>query len=513
MPTETYTDVDMAVDAKGTWDGMAFSEIAGVFIGIFLVAIIGNSVVIYVLLQKRRSWNVTTTYLFNLSLADAIFVCTLPLWSQTYLNEMEWKFGLFMCKFVGVVTSVNMYASIFFLTAMSVDRWIAVVYATTVSSVRNSVMARMVCAGVWIAALVFSIPRMLYQTTRIYTKGGVKNLSTIPTTVISNVSAVWRLVSESPVIEDPVLPQEVKSFPVCAFYIPKENKNKKILMGLIEFFAAFCGFIIPMIVICVCYIHIVRTVRLKLISRRVRKERVAVLAAMIVTAFFICWLPKQAMTLYSALGGWWGLFHINERDYNAWYPFFVCLAYANSCVNPFVYAFTATNFKNNIKEVCSSHKAQKSNCAYKMTVTRAEIRLPFSPKKKSGKDLSSDKKRERFIEETVKLAEKESKLADAEQQEYSPLDPRNKLVPVQHNNHNGNEQNRLYPYQFDSSSSGLYYEYYTSPPVLETVPHNDKNTMFTTKADIINHNGNERPGITTNPNWRSQNDIEDDSVF
>uniref|UniRef100_H2YAS5 G-protein coupled receptors family 1 profile domain-containing protein n=1 Tax=Ciona savignyi TaxID=51511 RepID=H2YAS5_CIOSA len=128
------------------------------------------------------------------------------------------------------------------------------------------------------------------------------------------------------------------------------------------------GFVVPMIVISVCYAKIVITVKKKVIGKRVRKDRVAKLAALVVLAFFFCWLPMQIMKLFSALGGWWKLrvFEFDEDLYNTVYPFMVALAYSNSCINPVVYAFTTTNFQENIKDICGSDKAARP---YKMTLS------------------------------------------------------------------------------------------------------------------------------------------------
>nr|XP_002122270.1 type-1 angiotensin II receptor A [Ciona intestinalis] len=343
--------------------------LAVIYFTVSFFGIIGNVIVLYVLLRQRRGWSVTTTYLFNLALSDLLFLCIMPFWGHQYLNELNWAFGLGWCKVVGSVTSINMYASVFFLTAMSVDRYMAVVHATSVNVVRNSCIARWVCISVWSAALLLSLPRVLYQTLQpIYLSGPSTN------TTLAGSPGLYRdtgdttdttaesLYSLAPTKD----PNELMRLP-CNFFIPVSS-TKWIKMGTIQFIGAMIGFIVPMIVISICYARIVVTVKKKVISKKVRKDRVAKLAALVVLAFFFCWLPMQIMQLFSALGGWWKIkaFNFDKNLFHAVYPFMIALAYSNSCINPIVYAFTTTNFQENIKDICGSDKASRP---YKMTLS------------------------------------------------------------------------------------------------------------------------------------------------
>ena len=67
----------------------------------------------------------TNIYIFNLALADALATSTLPFQSAMYLMG-TWAFGEVLCKVVIAIDYYNMFTSIFTLTMMSVDRYIAV---------------------------------------------------------------------------------------------------------------------------------------------------------------------------------------------------------------------------------------------------------------------------------------------------------------------------------------------------------------------------------------------------
>ena len=76
--------------------------------------------------RKRSSINV---FVINLAVTDFQFVLTLPFWAVDTALDFSWPFGDAMCKIILSVTVMNMYASVFFLTAMSVTRYWSVASA------------------------------------------------------------------------------------------------------------------------------------------------------------------------------------------------------------------------------------------------------------------------------------------------------------------------------------------------------------------------------------------------
>ncbi|CAK8679993.1 unnamed protein product [Clavelina lepadiformis] len=366
---------------------MITNYIIAVFIFIlFFLGIIGNSLVLFVLLRQISSWSPTTTYLFNLAVADTLFLCTTPFWGHYYLNKFDWWFGLGMCKLSGALTSINMYASIFFLVAMSMDRWLAVVHATQVSRFRNRTVARWVSCGIWCLALLLALPRFLYQVLRVpQLNTGSEAAITANTTEETYGVVTPGAPTAASVFNSALKRNDQSNITQCILFIPTTDLNKQTTMGFIQFINAMIGFVIPMIVISVCYVQIVITVKKKVISRRVSKDRIAKLAAFVIIAFFICWLPAQMMNLYSAVSGWWHAFYFSEPFFSAVYPYALCLAWANSCINPFVYAFTTTNFQENVKDICSSDKSVRP---YRMTLSvpgqHKEDKIIATPQAKRG---------------------------------------------------------------------------------------------------------------------------------
>ncbi|CAK8679992.1 unnamed protein product [Clavelina lepadiformis] len=174
------------------------TAIAIILFCIFTVGFTGNSIILLVLLRNRRDWQSCTIFLFNLAVADTVFLLSVPFWGLYYLHGLNWQFGEISCKLMSGITSVNMYGSIFFLTAMSIDRWAAVVHPHTLGLKRTRKIMICTCYGLWIAAGILSVPRYVFQVIKTITIKNVSlnitsvglpltdNLATVPNSMVSS---------------------------------------------------------------------------------------------------------------------------------------------------------------------------------------------------------------------------------------------------------------------------------------------------------------------------------------
>lgn len=71
----------------------------------FVLGLMGNGLVLVVLCQKRRTWNVTDVFVLHLSVADMLLLLTLPLWAADAATGGIFNTGF--CKFSGVVFRVG----------------------------------------------------------------------------------------------------------------------------------------------------------------------------------------------------------------------------------------------------------------------------------------------------------------------------------------------------------------------------------------------------------------------
>ena len=97
-----------------------------VFALIFVVGVIGNSLVIAVILKvhfpKQEDLNNTQMYMLNLALADLLFlmIC-IPTQFVVHIID-SWVVGSFLCYFTIFCETVTMFASAYTLVALSFDR-------------------------------------------------------------------------------------------------------------------------------------------------------------------------------------------------------------------------------------------------------------------------------------------------------------------------------------------------------------------------------------------------------
>ena len=92
-----------------------------IFIIVFIIGIPGNGLVIWVAgLKMKKSVNIV--WFLNLAVAD--FMCCLSLpFSIVHLALHEhWPYGWFLCKVIPSVIIFTMFASVFLLVAISIDR-------------------------------------------------------------------------------------------------------------------------------------------------------------------------------------------------------------------------------------------------------------------------------------------------------------------------------------------------------------------------------------------------------
>lgn len=100
---------------------------------IFLLGTVGNSLVLAVLFRSGQMKTKTTNlFILNLAIADLCFIVFCVPFQATIYTLDEWVFGPAVCKVVHFIIFLTMYASIFTLTAVSVDRCTSEVYMSCI---------------------------------------------------------------------------------------------------------------------------------------------------------------------------------------------------------------------------------------------------------------------------------------------------------------------------------------------------------------------------------------------
>ncbi|TEA38941.1 hypothetical protein DBR06_SOUSAS1710018, partial [Sousa chinensis] len=127
---------------------------------VFLLSLLGNSLVMLVILYSRVGRSVTDVYLLNLAMADLLFALTLPVWATS--KAKGWIFGTALCKVVSLLKEVNFYSGILLLACISVDRYLAIVHATRMLTQKRH-WVRFICLGIWVLSLILALPIFVFR--------------------------------------------------------------------------------------------------------------------------------------------------------------------------------------------------------------------------------------------------------------------------------------------------------------------------------------------------------------
>lgn len=121
----------------------------------------------------------TNIYIFNLALADALATSTLPFQSAKYLMN-TWPFGDVLCKLIIAIDYYNMFTSIFTLTMMSVDRYIAVCHPVRALEFRTPVKAKLINILIWVLSSAIGVPVMIMAVTKVADNGKTASGCSLP---------------------------------------------------------------------------------------------------------------------------------------------------------------------------------------------------------------------------------------------------------------------------------------------------------------------------------------------
>ncbi|NXJ77496.1 APJ protein, partial [Trogon melanurus] len=137
---DAYVYGDNDTDCEYAEWGPSLALLPTIYLLVFLLGTAGNGLVLWTVFKggrdRRRS---ADTFIANLAAADLTFVVTLPLWAAYAWLGYHWPFGTAACKVSSYLVFVNMYASVFCLTGLSFDRYLAIVRPLATAKLRSRV--------------------------------------------------------------------------------------------------------------------------------------------------------------------------------------------------------------------------------------------------------------------------------------------------------------------------------------------------------------------------------------
>ncbi|CAJ1082033.1 uracil nucleotide/cysteinyl leukotriene receptor [Xyrichtys novacula] len=127
------------------------------YILIFIIAVPGNSLALWAFFHQE-STSPSKVFLRHLSIADISYVLILPMRIVYHLSDGHWPFGHVVCKLAGFLFYLNLYCSMYLMSFISLDRFLAVVLPIKSQLVRKAVYAKVVVGILWVMIIVSMTP-------------------------------------------------------------------------------------------------------------------------------------------------------------------------------------------------------------------------------------------------------------------------------------------------------------------------------------------------------------------
>lgn len=127
---------------------------------IFLISVIGNTLVCIVIARIRRMRTVTNCFILNLAVADLAITCIcIPFDIPVQENNYKWPYGALLCKILYPLQTIAMLASIFTLMAVGLNRFLAIVYPLQNQMTKRH--AKGFISAIWLLSALFTLPYIL----------------------------------------------------------------------------------------------------------------------------------------------------------------------------------------------------------------------------------------------------------------------------------------------------------------------------------------------------------------
>uniref|UniRef100_A0A8C1YQ40 Neuromedin-K receptor n=1 Tax=Cyprinus carpio TaxID=7962 RepID=A0A8C1YQ40_CYPCA len=129
---------------------------------ILAIAVFGNLIVMWIILAHKRMRTVTNYFLLNLAFSDASMAAFNTLINFVYATHGDWYFGEAYCKFHNFFPVTSVFASIYSMSAIAVDRYMAIIHPLKPRLSATATKVIIVC--IWVLAVVLAFPLCFFST-------------------------------------------------------------------------------------------------------------------------------------------------------------------------------------------------------------------------------------------------------------------------------------------------------------------------------------------------------------
>lgn len=233
----------------------------------------------------------------NLCISDLVFSSMLPFWVVD--QSFGWIFGEFLCKASNAVFSIGYYSGVFFLTLMTILRYLFVVNPLSTLRSQTQCCGVLVSLAVWTVSVLIVVPEVIHTTVQ----------------------------------------EDLEEHVFCDY---ADGNWKKV-----DIYVRNILFLLSFGVIIFCYFKIL-VILLRARSRR--KHKTVKLILIIVAAFFLCWAPYNILSFLTTFPS---PTCQHAKDSNLAFHISRKIAFSHCCLNPVLYVFVGVKFKKHLAQLCS----------------------------------------------------------------------------------------------------------------------------------------------------------------
>lgn len=300
---------------------LTYQILSWVMIGEFVLGLPLNLSVLYIFIFRYKFWKNKSLFLFNIVVADFLLVACLPVKAYHYQHGERRSPDHVVCKIMLFMLFLNRGASIAFLIMLSLDRYFNVVHLGRRNFVKVLKKTPHISVVIWVLLLPLTIPTMLQK------------------------------------------------FGCCNSH---GRNNETSISNMIDTFREivfFSQIVIPFIILVYCTVRTVNRLRKKTVGDKSKLRRAVCVVLSVVFVFSICFLPcaiARAVLLAVRIKD-----HSSEDVIVQVYDSLMVLSYIDCLLDPLVYCFCNTGFKNAyVSNFCPSFLREKLlNSDFGMGVT------------------------------------------------------------------------------------------------------------------------------------------------
>ncbi|XP_073322756.1 neuropeptide FF receptor 1 like 2 [Pagrus major] len=321
---------------------------------IFLLCIVGNTLVCLIVAENRRMRTVTNLFILNLAISDLLVgIFCVP---TTLVDNLitGWPFSNSVCKMSGFVQGVSVSASVFTLVAIAVERFRCIVYPLHPKP--TVFVAKAAILLIWVLAVLVMCPAAVALT-------------------VDKVPFHYMVYNDD----------FNHTFPLYTCY---ENFTNPQMSKVYTAVLLVLIYLVPLTVITVMYLSISVKLSSSVVANRdqplasatgpvagrrggqptISQKKIRVIKMLIVVAllFMLSWLPLWTLMMMTDYAG----LDRDQLDLLTSYifPFAHWLAFSNSSVNPIIYGYYNENFKRGFQAVCKSWRRTARQARKERTV-------------------------------------------------------------------------------------------------------------------------------------------------